>query len=86
MAPAPPSSEGVQAPLTQAQRGTPQRPTNNNGYYGTPGGQLQAHGPQELPPLTYHWFYRKDADGKPVWKPFSIIDSVALEDAFAHGK
>ncbi|ODN04128.1 Phospholipase DDHD2 [Orchesella cincta] len=40
--------------------------------------------PQRLSPLTYHWFHRKDIDGKTTWKPFSIIDSVALEDAFAN--
>jgi len=32
--------------------------------------------------LTFHWFFRKDVDGKITWKPFSILDSEALEEAF----
>lgn len=48
--------------------------------------QFQTIGPQEPPPQTYHWFYGKEVDGKAAWKAFSIIDSVALEEALATGK
>lgn len=58
---------------------------NSNNFYGTQANPFQANVPQELPSLTYHWFFRKDVDGKTVWKPFSIIDSVALEDAYTNG-
>jgi len=36
-------------------------------------------------PVTYHWFYRREIDGRIVWKPFSFVDSVALEEAYAAG-
>lgn len=34
-------------------------------------------------PVVWHWFYIKEIDkSKRIWKPFSMLDSVALEDAF----
>ncbi|KAG8236991.1 hypothetical protein J437_LFUL017112, partial [Ladona fulva] len=33
-------------------------------------------------PVYCHWFFRKEIESKAVWKPFSLIDSAALEDAF----
>ena len=34
-------------------------------------------------PVVWHWFYLKEIDkSKRIWKPFSMLDSVALEDAF----
>lgn len=33
---------------------------------------------QYVPP-EYHWFYKKEIDGRHTWKPFSIKDSLALE-------
>ena len=32
-------------------------------------------------PVHWHWFYLKEIDKtKRIWKPFSMLDSVALED------
>ncbi|CAL8071841.1 unnamed protein product [Orchesella dallaii] len=61
---------------------TPPQMTNSPYFNNHP----EAHQflPQTLMPLTYHWYFRKDVDGKTTWKPFSIIDSVALEDAFTN--
>ncbi len=40
--------------------------------------------------VAHHWFYRVElAGGKEQWKPFTMIDSVAIEDVFLmdpHGK
>lgn len=34
-------------------------------------------------PVIWHWFYLKEIDKtKRIWKPFSMLDSVALEEAF----
>lgn len=32
-------------------------------------------------PVNYHWFYKKEVAGHVTWKPFSVIDSLALEEA-----
>ncbi len=38
--------------------------------------------------VAHHWFYRlpgkegASSDGREQWKPFSMIDSVAIEDVF----
>ncbi|KAF2901335.1 hypothetical protein ILUMI_04852 [Ignelater luminosus] len=33
-------------------------------------------------PVNYHWFYKKETAGHITWKPFSVVDSLALEEAF----
>ncbi|EFX84630.1 hypothetical protein DAPPUDRAFT_314813 [Daphnia pulex] len=34
-------------------------------------------------PVVWHWFFLKEIDKtKRIWKPFSILDSVALDDTF----
>lgn len=34
-------------------------------------------------PVVWHWFFLKEIDkSKKIWKPFSMLDSVALEDIF----
>jgi len=37
------------------------------------------YGAAAYKPVSYHWFFRKDGE---LWKPFSHIDSKALEEAF----
>ena len=33
--------------------------------------------------VAHHWFYRiRLASGKSQWKPFTMIDSVAIEEVF----
>lgn len=77
----PPVSQFGQPPISQV--GVM---SSTTAMYGTQSGNVQSYIPHELPPLTYQWFYRKDVDGKITWKAFSLIDSVALEDAFANRK
>lgn len=34
-------------------------------------------------PVVWHWFFLKETEkSKRLWKPFSMLDSVALEDVF----
>ncbi len=34
-------------------------------------------------PVAWHWFFLKEMDKtKRIWKPFSMLDSVALDDTF----
>ncbi|KAJ8923521.1 hypothetical protein NQ315_010099 [Exocentrus adspersus] len=33
-------------------------------------------------PVYHHWFYQKEIEGKKIWKPFSMVDSLVLEQAF----
>lgn len=37
-------------------------------------------------PVYHHWFYKKESDVKEVWQPFSMTDSLALEQAYNSGK
>uniref|UniRef100_A0A1Q3FIX4 Putative phosphatidic acid-preferring phospholipase a1 n=1 Tax=Culex tarsalis TaxID=7177 RepID=A0A1Q3FIX4_CULTA len=32
-------------------------------------------------PIYRHWFFRREIEGKTLWTPFSMTDSLALEDA-----
>lgn len=32
-------------------------------------------------PVYRHWFFRREIEGKSLWTPFSMADSLALEDA-----
>ncbi|KAJ9577954.1 hypothetical protein L9F63_025185, partial [Diploptera punctata] len=33
-------------------------------------------------PVYHHWFYKKEVETKVLWQPFSMVDSLALEEAF----
>ncbi|XP_008200242.1 phospholipase DDHD2 [Tribolium castaneum] len=33
-------------------------------------------------PVYHHWFFKREIEGKTVWQPFSMVDSLALEQAF----
>uniref|UniRef100_A0AAG5CY66 DDHD domain-containing protein n=1 Tax=Anopheles atroparvus TaxID=41427 RepID=A0AAG5CY66_ANOAO len=39
-------------------------------------------------PTYNHWFYRREVEGKVMWSPFTMADSMALEDGWvlANGK
>lgn len=37
-------------------------------------------------PVQPHWFYCKQVESKMVWLPFSILDSICLEETFNSGK
>lgn len=39
--------------------------------------------PDTYQPVVWHWFFLKEIDKtKRIWKPFSMLDSVALDDTF----
>jgi len=58
-----------------------QAPTEYNPYGDT---SHAATTPGAGPPeVAHHWFYRASSSGgKEQWKPFSMIDSVAIEEIF----
>lgn len=33
-------------------------------------------------PVYHHWFFQKEIEGKKIWQPFSMVDSLALEQGF----
>lgn len=33
-------------------------------------------------PVYHHWFHKKEVETKILWQPFSMLDSLALEEAF----
>lgn len=33
-------------------------------------------------PVYKHWFFNRTADSKVTWTPFSMVDSMSLEEAF----
>jgi hypothetical protein len=37
-------------------------------------------------PVYHHWFFRKEVETKVLWQPFSMVDSLALEEAFISSK
>ncbi|XP_046386478.1 nascent polypeptide-associated complex subunit alpha, muscle-specific form-like isoform X2 [Ischnura elegans] len=37
-------------------------------------------------PVYCHWFFKKEEEPKPLWKPFSHVDSQAIETAFNDGE
>ena len=42
--------------------------------------------PLSYTPVTHHWFYAEFIELRLCWKPFSVTDSIELEDAFLTGK
>ena len=39
--------------------------------------------PDTYQPVVWHWFFLKEIDKtKRIWKPFSMLDSVTLDDTF----
>lgn len=53
----------------------------------SPDGTSPATSPQENTNIAYrpvykHWFYNQATDNKAIWAPFSMTDSMNLEDAF----
>lgn len=43
-----------------------------------------ASGDVHVPPVAFHWFFHAqgETEGSGQWQPFTMIDSVALEDAY----
>ncbi|KAF3708464.1 SEC23-interacting protein [Channa argus] len=66
-------------PPTQIQ--TPPLPTTTAGAM-VPTGPLMPHNYSVYEPVQLHWFYCKQVESKSVWLPFSIIDSLQLEETY----
>lgn len=60
--------------------------TPNDGLSGSlsnPGVSVNNEQPNKIyRPVYHHWFHKKESDGKAVWTPFSMVDSLTLEHAF----
>ncbi|XP_071803441.1 triacylglycerol hydrolase DDHD2-like [Asterias amurensis] len=76
----PPMSAASSHP--QGHHQTPTRP--QQGAFSLPGSppQHQALGTSAYQPIRPHWFYCKEFERGEIWCPFSIIDSIKLEEAF----
>ncbi|XP_072401770.1 triacylglycerol hydrolase DDHD2 isoform X2 [Diabrotica undecimpunctata] len=51
-------------------------PNNNNASDASPPVN------QVYRPVYHHWFHQKEIEGRKLWEPFSMLDSLALEQAF----
>lgn len=70
---------------------TPVANHHHNNYAGAEGNLLQPSVTenttnQTYRPVYHHWFYKQELEGKILWKPFSMVDSLALEAAFTSSK
>ncbi|XP_040609169.1 SEC23-interacting protein isoform X1 [Mesocricetus auratus] len=74
--PMPPLPPSVQSP---AQQQIPGRPAG-------PPASVQGPSPFVLPnqyePVQPHWFYCKEVEHKQLWMPFSVLDSLNLEEIY----
>ena len=90
MAPMPPASNVNQAgPPPSFTPISPQAgpPSSTDTFLGQPPTAsfppptAQAYVPN-VPEVAHHWFYQVCISGQEQWKPFTMIDSVAMEDVF----
>ncbi|CAG7836848.1 unnamed protein product [Allacma fusca] len=77
-------ASGAPSPLTPS---FPQEYAGTGYVFGEPppARGLNHPTPLQYTPVSYHWFFLKEVEGKGIWKPFSFLDSVALEDAYLNG-
>uniref|UniRef100_A0A665TP22 SEC23 interacting protein n=1 Tax=Echeneis naucrates TaxID=173247 RepID=A0A665TP22_ECHNA len=47
-----------------------------------PAGPMMAYNYNVYEPVQPHWFYCKQVESKSIWLPFSIIDSLQLEETY----
>lgn len=73
----------AQPPLTQVQ--APPPPPTNTGGAVVPAGPMMAYTYNVYEPVHPHWFFCKQVESKSVWLPFSIIDSLQLEETYNSG-
>ncbi|KAJ8945640.1 hypothetical protein NQ314_009175 [Rhamnusium bicolor] len=72
-----PASEAMQNNNLDMSTSTPSQYAANNNF---PDGNVPIK--QIYRPVYHHWFFQKEIESKKEWKPFSMIDSLALEQAF----
>lgn len=51
-----------------------------------PAGPMMPYNYNVYEPVQPHWFYCKQVESRSVWLPFSIIDSLQLEETYNSGK
>nr|CAH7767761.1 unnamed protein product [Callosobruchus chinensis] len=56
--------------------------TGTNGSLGSAATENNNTSKQTYRPVYHHWFYQKDSEGKKIWQPFSMVDSLALENSY----
>lgn len=71
-----------QPPLTQVQ--APPPPASTGGAV-VPAGPMMTYTYNIYEPVHPHWFFCKQVESKSVWLPFSIIDSLQLEETYNSG-
>ncbi|KAM9726907.1 SEC23-interacting protein isoform 1-T1 [Menidia menidia] len=74
-----PPSGPPQAPPSYIQ-GRPPPPTTAGAI--VPAGPMMQYNYNIYEPIQPHWFYCKQVESKSVWLPFSIIDSLQLEETY----
>lgn len=72
----------AQPPLTQVQAPAPLASTAGAVV---PAGPMMAYTYNVYEPVHPHWFFCKQVESKSVWLPFSIIDSLQLEETYNSG-
>ncbi|AWP14327.1 putative SEC23-interacting protein [Scophthalmus maximus] len=75
----PPGPAFTQPPPTQFQ--TPPPPPTTAGAI-VPAGPMMPYNYNIYEAVQPHWFYCKQVESKSVWLPFSIIDSLQLEETY----
>lgn len=72
----------LQPPPTEIQ--TPPPPASTAGAV-VPAGPMMPLSYNVYEPVHPHWFYCKQVESKSIWLPFSIIDSLQLEETYNSG-
>lgn len=72
----------LQPPPTQIQ--APPPPATTAGAI-VPAGPMMPYNYNVYEAVQPHWFYCKQVESKSVWLPFSIIDSIQLEETYNSG-
>lgn len=74
----------LQPPPTQIQGPPPPLPATTAGAV-VPAVPMMPYNYNVYEPVQPHWFYCKQVESKSVWLPFSIFDSLQLEETYNSG-
>uniref|UniRef100_A0A673B5H5 SEC23 interacting protein n=1 Tax=Sphaeramia orbicularis TaxID=375764 RepID=A0A673B5H5_9TELE len=72
----------LQPPPTQMQTPPPPPPSSSTAGAIVPAGPMMPFNYNIYEAVQPHWFYCKQVESKSVWLPFSIIDSLQLEETY----
>ncbi|KAM4590856.1 SEC23-interacting protein [Odontesthes bonariensis] len=76
----PPPGPTFTKPPPAHSQGPPLSPTTAGAI--VPAGPMMQYNYNVYEPVQPHWFYYKQVESKSVWLPFSIIDSLQLEETY----